>query len=228
MRRRAAVTSSVAAVLAGSAVAISVPLVWRDSTVTAKVFAAGTAGQLAAAGRSDDAPPPAAQPREGQPAAVPPSAPPVKISFAPRVNTRVVPVGVNSSGAVAVPDDVNTVGWYRWSAKPGARQGSVVLVGHVDSALQGAGAFFRLHTLGAGDRISVTTNVGEYTYRVVSREDFPKATAPLDELFSTAGAPRLELITCGGPFDPTTGSYRDNVVVTAVPVGGAGRSAGSS
>jgi len=26
------------------------------------------------------------------------------------------------------------------------------------------------------------------------------------------------LVTCGGPFDATGGHYRDNIVVTAVPV----------
>jgi hypothetical protein len=29
---------------------------------------------------------------------------------------------------------------------------------------------------------------------------------------------RLSLITCGGPFDHDSGHYRDNIVVTAVPV----------
>lgn len=32
------------------------------------------------------------------------------------------------------------------------------------------------------------------------------------------GSPRLTLITCGGPFDAEARHYRDNIVVTAVPV----------
>jgi hypothetical protein len=36
-------------------------------------------------------------------------------------------------------------------------------------------------------------------------------------IFSRRGRPRLVLVTCGGPFDPSIGRYRDNVVVTAVP-----------
>ena len=45
-----------------------------------------------------------------------------------------------------------------------------------------------------------------------------KADLPLDEVFQRSGPPRLVLITCGGPFDRTTGSYQENIVVTAVPV----------
>jgi hypothetical protein len=36
-------------------------------------------------------------------------------------------------------------------------------------------------------------------------------------VYSRTGAPRLVLVTCGGPFDPISRHYRDNVVLTAVP-----------
>ena len=61
------------------------------------------------------------------------------------------------------------------------------------------------------------TNGGPLTYRVVSRETFGKDAIPLTALFAATGAPRLTLITCGGPFDSESLSYLDNVVVTAVP-----------
>jgi hypothetical protein len=44
-----------------------------------------------------------------------------------------------------------------------------------------------------------------------------KAALP-NGVFSLKGRARLVLVTCGGAFDPVEGSYRDNVVVTAVPV----------
>ena len=44
-----------------------------------------------------------------------------------------------------------------------------------------------------------------------------KPDAPLTQLFSTTGAPRLTLITCGGQFDAQRLSYLSNVVITAVP-----------
>jgi hypothetical protein len=39
------------------------------------------------------------------------------------------------------------------------------------------------------------------------------------EAFDRIGRARLVLITCGGPFDPSTGNYRDNIVAYAVPGG---------
>ena len=54
-------------------------------------------------------------------------------------------------------------------------------------------------------------------WRVVSREVITKQALPLDRLFARDGAPRLTLITCGGPFLPEFRSYRDNVVVVAEP-----------
>jgi hypothetical protein len=56
-------------------------------------------------------------------------------------------------------------------------------------------------------------------FRVVSREAFPKSKAPYSRLFARDGRARLTLVTCGGAFNRKNGSYRDNIVVTAVPVG---------
>jgi hypothetical protein len=134
------------------------------------------------------------------------------------IGATVSPVGVDSGGDVAIPERVGIVGWYRFGALPGSAQGSAVLVGHVDSAQQGVGAFFRLHEISKGAAIRIAMPSGRMLhYRVVAREEFRKGTAPLGALFSLSGAPRLTLITCGGSFDVQRRSYRDNVVVTAVP-----------
>ena len=53
------------------------------------------------------------------------------------------------------------------------------------------------------------------TFAVVAREIYPK-TQSLPRYFARDGFPR-STITCGGPFDARTRSYRDNVVVTAAP-----------
>jgi hypothetical protein len=55
-------------------------------------------------------------------------------------------------------------------------------------------------------------------FEVVARERYSKTRIPLDKYFARDGAPRLTLITCGGPFDSRTRHYRDNIVVTAEPV----------
>ena len=56
-----------------------------------------------------------------------------------------------------------------------------------------------------------------FTYRVVSVRDYLKRDLPPD-VYSIKGRPRLVLVTCGGPFVQSAGHYRDNVVLTAVPV----------
>ena len=133
------------------------------------------------------------------------------------VSAAVIPVGVDTAGNVVVPASVDTVGWYRYGPALGA-PGSMVIAGHVDSAQQGDGAFARLRELIPGDHVEVTGTDGHTaTFHIIGREEYPKATIRLDRYFTTTGAPRLTLITCGGPFNRSTGHYRDNVVVTALP-----------
>lgn len=139
----------------------------------------------------------------------------------PAIDVRVAVdvVGLDAAGQVDVPVDVARSGWYRFSAKPGSGEGSTVIVGHVDGVDQGAGAFYDLRSLNPGDTVTVTrADDRQVTYEVVARERFDKDRVPLRELFSRSGPERLTLITCGGPFDPASLEYTDNIVVTAVPV----------
>ncbi|MEU9738656.1 class F sortase [Micromonospora chersina] len=146
--------------------------------------------------------------------------PPVGLRIPPiGVTATVDPVGVNRrTDEFEVPPSVDRVGWYRYGPGLEAGTGSVVIAGHVDSADQGRGAFFRLRELDRGDTLTVTGADGrERPYRVVAREEYAKTRIPLDRYFARDGSPRLTLITCGGPFDAKTRHYRDNIVVTAVP-----------
>ena len=137
-----------------------------------------------------------------------------------KISAPVVPVGVGASGAMAIPHDVATVGWYRFGALPGSTTGSAVFSGHVDAADQGVGVFARIGKLNPGDLIDVTDTAGvTRAFRVVAREEWTKGRVPLDRLFDRAGRPRIVLITCGGDFDREALSYDDNIAVTAVPVG---------
>lgn len=148
-----------------------------------------------------------------------PTSPPTKLQIdSLKINAPVEPVGVDAAGEIAIPEDIHTLGWYEYGPAPGSSAGSVVVVGHVDSATQGIGTFFTLKTIAAGAAISLTTADGQQRqYKVVGVQAYPKTSVPLADLFSTAGAPRLTLITCGGQFDKTTHSYESNIVVSAVP-----------
>jgi Sortase domain len=134
------------------------------------------------------------------------------------IDTRVAPVDIDiAKGVLDVPANIQRAGWWRDGASPGDKAGAVLIAGHVDSARRGAGAFFRLKNVSGGAIIQVTSGDGKTrSYRVVSVREYPKAALPLN-IYSTTGAPRLVLVTCGGPFDAAAGAYRDNIVVTAVP-----------
>jgi hypothetical protein len=168
---------------------------------------------------------PAASPvpvRDGKPALAAADAPARLAVPALKLDATVDAVGIDpETGDFAVPPSVDRVGWYRFGPGFSAAAGSIVVAGHVDSAAEGAGAFFRLGSLAAGDVVTLTGPGGQTrTFRVVARERFRKTAIPLARYFARDGAARLTLITCGGPFDAGTRHYRDNVVVTAVPATG--------
>jgi hypothetical protein len=134
------------------------------------------------------------------------------------LDAPVVGVGVHD-GALDVPQDAKVLGWWSAGARAGASAGSVVLVGHVDVQSIGPGALFRLESVPMGAQAVVTTPNGSVTYTIVGRRVYEKQSLP-SSVFDTHGTPRLVLITCGGPYDPKTQHYADNVVVYGVPVTG--------
>jgi hypothetical protein len=134
------------------------------------------------------------------------------------IDASVVASGIDiARGVLGVPADIHELGWWADGAAPGDPSGSIVIAGHIDSATAGAGALFSLNTARPGTVIQVTTADGRTrSYKVVSVKTMLKANLPTD-IWSQHGRNHLELVTCGGPFDPVTRHYRDNVVVTAVP-----------
>jgi Sortase domain len=153
------------------------------------------------------------------PAGMASSAPgvPVRLQIGtPGSSAPVVPVGVRA-GVLAIPDSPRTVGWWVGSAPAGARHGSTVLAGHVDSKQLGKGTLAALHGLPLGTRIVLTDVFGaRHAYAVTARRSYPKGALPAD-VFRSGDRPRLLLVTCGGPFDQVHGRYRDNLVVYALP-----------
>ena len=129
------------------------------------------------------------------------------------------PVGIDiGKGVLGVAPDIHRTGWWADGAQPGDKTGTVLIAGHVDSATAGAGAFFHVKDAKAGARIELATAGGRtFAYKVVSVRSYLKTALPTD-VWSRRGPARLVLVTCGGPFDQATGHYRDNIVLTAVPV----------
>jgi sortase (surface protein transpeptidase) len=131
------------------------------------------------------------------------------------VDAEVNPVGVEPDGDMEVPS-AEDAGWYRFGPTPGAA-GSSVIAAHVDYNGE-QGAFFRLREVEVGDPVEVSLSDGSTATWVVTRVDqLPKDDLRSSPVFDRAGTPRISLITCGGDFDESVRSYRDNVVVTAEP-----------
>jgi hypothetical protein len=135
------------------------------------------------------------------------------------IDAPVASVGIDVRGGVlGVPLQISRTGWWRDGARPNDPAGAVLVAGHVDSAVAGAGAFKRLGLARPGDRVELVTRSGRVIpYRVISIARYPKTALPTS-VWSRKGRPRLVLVTCGGPFNHATGHYRDNVVLTAVPL----------
>lgn len=219
------------AVLAGClAVAVGVPTVWWISRPAAAEGPPVTT-VVGAASPSTPAEPSTAPSKtsDGGVAARPATLPPPDDRDGPSrivipaldVSAKVVPVGVRQDGSMAIPENVDQVGWYRFGPQPGDPAGATVLAGHVDSKEQGRGALFGMRDLDVGDTIDVRAADGATVqYRVVAKETIVKKRLPTERLFARDGAPRLVLITCGGPFLPELSSYRDNLVVVAEPTVG--------
>jgi LPXTG-site transpeptidase (sortase) family protein len=127
--------------------------------------------------------------------------------------------GVDTDGQMAVPDNITEVGWYRHGPSPGDR-GSAVLAAHVDLRGPGRGLFYDLDELDVGETVVVFYADGEsMDFQVMARSTYLKSELPLEAIFSREGDPVLTLITCGGGFSRSAGSYDSNVVVYAVPAG---------
>jgi hypothetical protein len=134
------------------------------------------------------------------------------------VSVPVSLLGINADGSVQVPTDVQEPGWFQPGPSPG-QVGSAVILGHVDSYL-GPGVFFDLRSLQPGDALAVTLadgTVAHFAVRTVVM--YPKAQFPDREVYGSYGYSALQLVTCGGTFDPQTGHYLSNVVVYSAFVG---------
>jgi hypothetical protein len=130
------------------------------------------------------------------------------------VRAAVVQLGLNPDGTLQVPTSTTVTGWYTGSPRPGAI-GSAIIVGHVDSRA-GPAVFFWLRTMRPGERVYVKRADGTLAVftvtrvRMYAKDDFPTAA-----VYGPVPDAELRLITCGGVFDPSLGSYLSNVVVYA-------------
>lgn len=133
------------------------------------------------------------------------------------VAAKIISVGLNGHGGVAVPPLATPmlVGWYDRGAAPG-QAGAAVLLGHVDSALTGPAVFYKLGELRPGNLVYVTRKDNRtVVFTVTSVALYPETDFPSLRVYGFTAAPTLRLVTCGGDFDWQTHHYLDRTVVFA-------------
>lgn len=129
-------------------------------------------------------------------------------------------MGVTDTGALDSPKNAWDAGWYTDSSKPGAT-GAMLIDGHVNDTRNTLGVFGQLHTLTTDDLIQVERGDGKlFTYRVVSSEQLPVEQVDMNKLMKSVQAdrPGLNLITCGGKYNPQGQTFTDRVIVYAEQV----------
>jgi len=141
------------------------------------------------------------------------------------INAPIVPTTVAGDGSLIIPADVHKVSLWTGGAAIVAPAGTTVIAGHVDHVNQGPGAMNQLHNVAPGAVVTVTDTSGKVTrWQVTDVAVVGKDSLPAFVFAGKNGPRELALVTCGGPLlhlsnghGGTYGTYRDNIVVTAVP-----------
>ncbi|MEU4292061.1 DUF4142 domain-containing protein [Kribbella sp. NPDC026596] len=143
--------------------------------------------------------------------------PPTRLSVPGFVDASVNPVAAGTDGQLQVPKSSADVGWWAAGAAPGSAGGTVLLVGHVDTARSGRGVFAALWDVPVGTKVVVTAGDGRvHRYRIVARRIYLQEKLPAD-LFRGASKPRLALVTCIGSYNHAAHRYTHNLVLYGVP-----------
>ncbi|WP_034268155.1 class F sortase [Haloechinothrix halophila] len=129
------------------------------------------------------------------------------------IDGKLTKTGLNKDRTLEVPE-FGDMSWFAKGSAPG-EPGPAAILGHVDTK-SGPDVFYRLREMSAGDTITVTAKGGKKFVFVVDRiEQHAKKKFPTEKVWLPTAKPELRLITCGGEFDRSRDSYRDNIIVFA-------------
>ena len=131
------------------------------------------------------------------------------------LDAPLIKVDVDEKGQLEVPSEWHEAGWYRRSAMVG-EEGNIVINGHYDNDSGGPAAFYNLKTLEVNDKVYLVDSFGrKFTYQVTKKfyvdiDDEER----VDKVLASHGA-ALTLVTCGGVWVPSEGTYSNRLVVRA-------------
>ncbi len=132
------------------------------------------------------------------------------------IQASVESVGMDAQGRMGVPTNNVDTAWYKYGYRPG-QKGSAVIDGHYDTPTGAPAVFYNLSKLQRGDSITVTDSNGRtYTFVVTDVVSYPSDQLPMQQIFASADATRLNLITCDGTWNRTEHNYSNRAVIYSV------------
>jgi LPXTG-site transpeptidase (sortase) family protein len=129
------------------------------------------------------------------------------------ISAPIQTVGISVNGAMGVPSNPASVGWYDQGPKPG-ETGSAVLAGHVNWDHNKPAIFANLDQITIGDIIEVYTIAEvQISFRVVDIKQYSIHDSAHAVFFSSDSLHRLNIITCSGIWDELLGTHNSRLVV---------------
>ena len=128
------------------------------------------------------------------------------------VNAAIESVGLTSNGAMDVPSDPDHVGWYNLGPPPGA-PGNAGFAGHVDWYRGRTAVFQHLNKLQKDDVLFIDTGTGKLLTFIVREIRVYQPTDYAPDVFQKSNGSHLNLVTCGGVWDPVRKIYSERLVV---------------
>lgn len=129
------------------------------------------------------------------------------------INGYIQRVDLDQYNQIAVPNNIHFTGWYVNSVKPGEK-GLSIMDGHVDGPTS-SGVFANLTNVSIGDTFEIEYGDGSIiNFSIVDKIQVNAADA-YNVLFAKRPGiySQLNLITCGGIFNLSEGSYEDRIIV---------------
>ncbi|MFM9370227.1 class F sortase [Streptomyces sp. Da 82-17] len=133
-----------------------------------------------------------------------------------QVEAPLIGLGLLPDGTLDVPPGnlPQLAGWFQEGTAPGSA-GTAVTAGHLDSAT-GPAVFYNLGALRTGNTVEVDREDGRTAVFTVDRVELvPGDAFPDARVYGQSDRPELRVITCGGAYSRTTGTYQGNTVVYA-------------
>ncbi len=131
-------------------------------------------------------------------------------------DTQINEISLDSQNRLGVPEDFDSVGWFKDGLKPG-EPGNAIIDGHYDRKDGSPAVFFKLGKLSAGDILNITDERGNrlnfevYEASLVDVRDQVSA----ERAYGDTDVPVVTLITCGGVWNAKEHNYSKRLLVKA-------------